>query len=199
MKRFAPAADRNKGAILEVLQKELPARGLVLELASGSGQHSAFFAAHSPDHLWQPTDSDPEALASAQAYAAEARLPNLRPPLLLDARSETWPIELADAVVCINMIHIAPWAACLGLLRGASRILPSHGPLILYGPFSIHGDFTSASNVEFDRGLRAQNEEWGVRELDDIERSAAEVGLELDKVVPRPANNHVVVLRQRRR
>jgi SAM-dependent methyltransferase len=199
VKRCAPAADRNKEAILEVLREVLPERGLVLELASGSGQHAAFFAEQLPNHVWQPSDADPPALESVGAYVAEAGLPNLRPPLLLDARSETWPLEAADAVVCINMIHIAPLAACAGLLRGASRLLPDTGPLILYGPFSIHGDFTAPSNVQFDRALRAQNEEWGVRELADIERSAAEIGLTLDSVVARPANNHVVVLRQRRR
>jgi len=199
VKRCAPAAERNKEPILEVLRHELPEHGLVLELASGSGQHAAFFAAGLPALVWQPSDADPPALESINAYVAEVGLPNLRRALLLDARSETWPVEAADALVCINMIHIAPWSACLGLLRGASRLLPAGGPLVLYGPFSIHGDFTAQSNVEFDRALRAQNEEWGLRELADIERSAAEIGLELDKVVARPANNHVVVLRQRRR
>ncbi len=199
VKRCAPAAERNKEPILEVLRSVLPERGLVLELASGSGQHAAFFAQSLPDHVWQPSDADEASLASIAAYVAEAGLPNLRPPKQLDARSETWPLESADAVVCINMIHIAPWAACVGLLRGASRLLPPEGPLVLYGPFSIHGDFTAPSNVQFDLALRAQNEEWGVRELADIERSAAEIGLVLDQVVPRPAHNHVVVLRQKRR
>jgi hypothetical protein len=195
VKRCAPAADRNKDAILEVLSEVLPERGLVLEVASGSGQHAVHFAAALPGLVWQPSDADAQALDSIGAYIAQAELPNLRPPLLLDARSDTWPLDSAAAVVCINMIHIAPWSACLGLLRGASRVLPKGGPLVLYGPYSIHGDFTAPSNVEFDRGLRGQNDDWGVRELDEIERSAAEFGLRLERVVPRPANNHVLVLR----
>ena len=196
MKRCAPAAERNKEPILEVLAEVLPPRGVVLELASGSGQHAAFFAERLPHLTWQPSDADPQALESVRAYVAEAGLPNLLAPVLLDARSEDWPLGSAEAVLCINMIHIAPWTACLGLLRGASRLLPKGGPLVLYGPFSIHGDFTAASNIEFDKALRGQNEEWGVRELAEIERSATEFGLELDRVVPCPANNHVVVLRQ---
>ncbi len=196
MKRFAPAADRNKGPILEVLREVLPERGLVLELASGSGQHAVFLAGALQQHEWQPSDTDPQALESITAYVAEAGLTNLRPPLLLDARSEVWPIDSADAVLCINMIHIAPWSACLGLLRGAARVLASAGTLSLYGPFCVRGDFTSESNVEFDRALRAQNEEWGVREVADIETAALEFGLKLERVVPRPANNHVVVFRR---
>jgi hypothetical protein len=180
-----------------VLRAELPERGVVLEVASGSGQHAVFFASALPQHVWQPSDTDPEALESITTYVNEAALPNLKLPLRLDARSETWPVEHADAVVCANMIHIAPWASCLGLLRGASQLLPVGGPLVLYGPFSIQGDFAAPSNVEFDRALRAQNEEWGIRELGDIERSAGEVGLELTATVPRPANNRVLVLRKR--
>jgi hypothetical protein len=196
VKRFAPAADRNKGPILEVLREVLPPDGMVLEIASGSGQHAAFLASALPQYEWQPTEADSQTFESIIEYVRDADLSNLRPPLLLDTRSEVWPIEHASAVLCINMIHIAPWSACVGLLRGSAHILPSGGPLILYGPFCIHGDYTAPSNVEFDRALHAQNDEWGVRELDDVAGAAREFGLKLDRIVPRPANNHVIVLRK---
>jgi hypothetical protein len=196
MKRVAPAAERNKVAIAEVLREVLPASGLVLEIASGSGQHSEFFARTFAGLTWQPSDLDAEALASIEAYGAEAGLTNLRPPVRLDAASAQWPLARADAVVCINMIHIAPWDACVGLLRGAGRVLPAGGPLVLYGPFSIDGDFTAPSNIAFDQRLRGDNPQWGVRELRDIERTAADAGFDLDRCVPRPANNHVVVFRR---
>jgi hypothetical protein len=195
MKRVAPAAERNKVAIAEVLREVLPASGVVLEIASGSGQHSAFFARTFPDLSWQPSDLDSEALGSIEAYRAEAGLANLRPPILLDAAGAEWSLACADALVCINMIHIAPWDACVGLLRGASRVLPAGAPLVLYGPFSIDGDFTAPSNIAFDQRLRGDNPRWGVRELRDIERTAADAGLDLDRCVPLPANNHVVVFR----
>jgi cyclopropane fatty-acyl-phospholipid synthase-like methyltransferase len=196
MKRVAPAADRNKLAIAEVLAEVLPATGVVLEIASGSGQHSAFFARRFGALTWQPSDLDTEALASIEAYRTEAGLTNLRPPVRLDAASAEWPLARVDAVVCINMIHIAPWPACVGLLRGAGRVLPDRGPLVLYGPFSIDGDFTAPSNIAFDQRLRGDNPQWGVRELRDVERAAADAGLDLDRLVPRPANNHVVVFRR---
>jgi SAM-dependent methyltransferase len=193
MKRLAPAAERNKAAIAEVLAEVLPPSGLVLEVASGTGQHAAYFAGRFPALIWQPTDLGD--LASIEAHREEAGLANLRAPLRLDTAAD-WPVTAADAVVCINMIHIAPWAACLALLRGAARVLPAAGPLVLYGPYSIDGDFTAPSNVAFDAQLRAQDPAWGVRELRDVERAAATEGLRLDRVVPRPANNHVVVFRR---
>jgi hypothetical protein len=198
-KRVAPAAERNKEPILEVLREVLPARGLVLEVASGSGQHAAFFARALPGLVWQPSDADEGALASIRAYCEEAALSNLLSPTLLDASGASWPIERADAVVSINMIHIAPWAACLGLLEGSARILPIEAPLVLYGPFVIDGDFIAPSNVEFDRRLRGENAAWGVRELRDVERAAAERGFRLDRNVARPANNQVVVFRRSER
>jgi SAM-dependent methyltransferase len=198
MKRIAPAADRNKTAIAEVLREVLPEAGLVLEIASGSGQHAAFFARTFGALTWQPSDLDPGALASIEAYRAEEALPNLRPPVRLDAASDEWPVARVDALVCINMIHIAPWTACLGLLKGAGRLLPPGGPLVCYGPYSIDGDFTAPSNVAFDQRLRGENPQWGVRELRDIERAATEAGLTLECCVPRPANNHVVVFRRPR-
>jgi hypothetical protein len=196
MKRVAPAAERNRLAIAEVLQEVLPPSGLILEIASGSGQHATFFAQTFPALTWQPSDVDPDARASIAAYRSEGGLPNLQAPLRLDASEADWPIARADAVVCINMIHISPWAACLGLLRGAARVLPPAGPLVLYGPFSIDGDFIADSNIAFDQRLRAENPLWGVRELRDVQRAAADEGLRLDRCVPRPANNHVVVFRR---
>jgi hypothetical protein len=196
MKRVAPAAERNREPIAEVLAEVLPAAGVALEIASGSGQHAAFFAAAFPSLTWQPSDLDPDNLASIEAYVREAGLPNLRPPLRLDAAADGWPVVRVDAVVCINMIHISPWSACLGLLRGAGRVLPEGHPLVLYGPFAIDGDYTAPSNVAFDQRLRQENAAWGVRELREVERAAAQVGLALERVVPRPANNHVVVFRR---
>jgi hypothetical protein len=196
MKRVAPAAERNKEPIAEVLAEVLPAAGVALEIASGSGQHAAFFAAAFPSLTWQPSDLDPDNLASIEAYVGEAGLPNLRPPIRLDAAADDWPVVRVDAVVCINMIHISPWSACLGLLRGAGRVLPQGHPLVLYGPFAIDGDYTAASNVAFDQRLRQENAAWGVRELREVERAGLDAGLALERVVPRPANNHVVVFRR---
>lgn len=195
-KRVAPAAERNKEAILEILREVLPASGVVLEVASGSGQHAVFFARALPEVVWQPSDADDGALASIRAYCEESGLANLRSPLLLDASSPHWPVERADAVVSINMIHIAPWTACLGLLEGAARILPVGAPLVLYGPFAIDGDFIAQSNIDFDRRLRGENATWGVRELRDVERAAVEREFRLERVVARPANNQVVVFRR---
>ena len=195
-KRVAPAAERNKEPILEVLRDVLPVQGIVLEVASGSGQHAVFFAGALSNVIWQPSDADEGALASIRAYCEEAALGNLRSPILLDASAPSWPIERADAVVSINMIHIAPWAACLGLLEGSARLLLPEAPLVLYGPFAIDGDFVASSNIEFDRRLRSENAAWGVRELRDVERAAEDCGFRLDRVVARPANNQVVVLRR---
>jgi SAM-dependent methyltransferase len=196
VKRRAAAADRNKDPILEALREILPTSGTVLEIASGTGQHAAYFASALPALKWQPSDTDPSALASIAAHRSESGLANLEAPLSVDASSNAWPIEHAEAVVCINMIHIAPWAVCLGLIRGAARILPGRGPLVLYGPFSIDGDFTAPSNVAFDQRLRGENPEWGVRELRDVEAAAQRSGLTLERIVPRPANNHIVVFRR---
>ena len=195
-KRVAAAAERNKEPILEILREVLPAQGIVLEVGSGSGQHAVFFARAMANLLWQPSDADEGALASIRTYREEAALANLRSPVLLDASAPSWPIERADSVVSINMIHIAPWAACLGLLEGSARVLLPEAPLVLYGPFAIDGDFIAPSNVEFDRRLRSENAAWGVRELRDVERDAQERGFRLDRVIARPANNQVVVLRR---
>jgi SAM-dependent methyltransferase len=195
MKRFAAAAERNKEPIASVLREVLPESGTVLEVASGTGQHAAYFAGALRPLIWQPTDRDPDAVASIAAYRAEVDLDNLAEPIVLDAEADPWPIKNADAVVCINMIHIAPWSACLGLLRGAARLLAVGAPLVFYGPFRIDGHFTAPSNAAFDQRLRQENPEWGVRELREVESAANGFGMILDRIVPRPANNHVVVFR----
>lgn len=193
-RRRAPAAERNAEPIRAVLARVLPARGLVLEVASGSGQHGVFMARAFPEIAWQPSDADPAALASIQAWADEAGLPNLRPPLRLDAEDEpsAWPIGAADAVVCINMIHVAPWSAALGLVRGAAALLGPGAPLVTYGPYRFDGR-TAPSNEEFDASLRARDPSWGVRDARDLEAAAAAVGLHLVESVAMPANNHSLV------
>jgi hypothetical protein len=194
-KMFAAAAERNAEPILAVLKEALPEAGLVLEIASGSGQHAAHFAAALPSTSFQPSDCRPEALASISAYQQESGLANLHPPLWLDVLQPAWPIHRAQAVVCINMIHIAPFAACRALFRGAARLLGRGSSVVLYGPYVIDGDFRAQSNIDFDRALRSQNPEWGIRELRDVERVASEHGFALERLVPRPANNHVLLFR----
>jgi SAM-dependent methyltransferase len=195
-KRFAPAAERNRDAILEVLKSVLPESGLVLDVASGSGQHAVYFAAAFPNLDFQPTDIDADAIRSIAVYRVEAGLPNLKPPVVLDAASDTWPVERAAAVISINMLHIAPWEAGLGLLRGAARVLSPGGPLVLYGPFVVNGDFISQSNVAFDANLRADDPRFGLREVRDVENAAVEAGFTLEALVPRPANNHMLIFRR---
>ena len=196
MKLFAAAPERNQGPILEVLRSTLPAPGTAFEVASGTGQHAVHFARGLPHVDWQPSDVDPRAVASIAAHRAEAGLPNLLAPIIFDVTVDTLPNNAFVAIVCINMIHIAPFDACLGLLRCAGALLPA-ALLVLYGPFSIDGDFTAPSNVAFHRRLQSENPSWGVRELRDVERAAAGFGLELERIVARPANNHVVVFRRR--
>ncbi len=196
MKRSAPAAERNRGPILDVLRGVLPPAGLVLEIASGTGQHVVHFAAALPRLEFQPTDVDEANLASIAAWRAEAGLPNVRPPLRLDVRDPVWPVDRADAVFCANMIHIAPWAAAEGLLAGAARVLPAGGVLCLYGPFAFGGRFLAPSNEAFDASLRARDPAWGVRDLDVVTVTAARHGFACASVVEMPANNHTVVFRR---
>jgi hypothetical protein len=191
-RRVAPAVARNRDAILEVLRAILPPRGLVLEVASGSGEHAVHFAAALPDLTFQPSDPDPAARASIDAWAAGGA--NIRPALALDAAAPDWPIAEADALLCINMIHIAPWAACEGLLRGAARILPAGAPLVLYGPFRRGGAPTAPSNAAFDAELRASNPDWGVRDLEAV--TAAARGFAAPQVTAMPANNLTVAFRR---
>jgi len=195
-RQYRPHVVRNRDPVLEVLRRILPPTGLVLEVASGSGEHLAYFAAKLPALMWQPTDPDPEALASIAAHRADAALPNLLEPLNLDVTAQQWPMARADAVMCCNMIHISPWASTEGLLAGAARTLPPGGLLYLYGPYKIGGEHTAPSNRDFDLDLRARNPAWGIRDLDDVTAMAERHGLKLAETVPMPANNLSVIFRR---
>ncbi|MEO3473584.1 DUF938 domain-containing protein [Roseomonas sp. CAU 1739] len=195
-RRFAPAAARNRDAILDALRRHLPATGLVLEIGSGSGEHAIHFAAAMPNLTFQPSDPDPDARASIDAWTAESGLANIRPALALDAAAPAWPLATADAVVCINMIHIAPWAATEGLMRGAAAILPPGAPLILYGPYRQGGAHTAPSNAAFDADLRARDPAWGVRDLEAVAALAGSRGFGPPTVTAMPANNLTVVFRR---
>jgi SAM-dependent methyltransferase len=194
-RRSAPAALRNRQPIAEVLSEWLPASGRVLEIASGTGEHAVFFAERFPDLEWQPSDINPDALSSIGAHRDESELPNLRPPLVLDAALQDWPIDRADAVLSINMVHISPWSSALGLIRGAARLLPPGGPLILYGPWLKDDIETAPSNLGFDQDLRARNPEWGLRRVEDLAAAAASEGISLEQTRPMPANNLMLLLR----
>jgi SAM-dependent methyltransferase len=192
----APAPERNKGPILEVLRRVLPVRGLVLEVASGTGQHAVHFAGALSGLTWQPSDPDPAMHASIVAWTAATAAVNVLPPLALDVRSSPWPVARADAVVCINMIHIAPWAAAVHLMEGAARILGPAAPLVLYGPYRRRGRHTAPSNEAFDADLRRRNPEWGLRDLECVAAQAAKSGFVLEDIVEMPANNLTLVLRR---
>ena len=194
-RRVAPHVARNAGPITEVLRGVLPPAGLVLEVASGTGEHALHFARAFPTLTFQPTDPDPLALSSIEAWRSEAP-DNLLPPLMLDAAGEDWPVDRADALLCINMVHISPWAATLGLLQGASRLLPAGAPLVLYGAYRRTGVPTAPSNEAFDESLRARNPEWGLRLLEDVVAEAGAVGFSLESVFDMPANNVTVILRR---
>ena len=196
-RRYAPATQRNRDPILEVLRRVLPSAGTVLEIASGSGEHAVFFADALPDLIWHPTDPDPDNRASICAWIAQSGVTNVTVPADLDAAARAWPVTHADAIVCINMIHISPWAATLGLLAGAARTLPTGAPLYLYGPYRCDGRHTAPSNEDFDQSLRLQNTDWGVRDLETVADAAAEAGLTLDEIIEMPANNLSVVFRRR--
>ncbi|MDR7153669.1 hypothetical protein J2W40_000466 [Sphingobium xenophagum] len=194
-KRHAPATLRNRDAILAVLGEALPSSGLVLEVASGSGEHAVHFAAGLPALNWQPSDPDPAALASIEAWRGEAGLANLRAPMLLDAAAD-WPIDRADAILCINMTHISPWAATLGLFTQGAGVLPKGAPLILYGPYFQADVAPAPSNVEFDASLHARDPRWGIRALDDVAALATAQGFALDCVQSMPANNLTLIFRR---
>ena len=196
-RRSAPHVARNAAPIVEVLSEVLPERGLVLEVASGTGEHAVHFARAFPNLLFQPSDPEPASLRSIEAWRAEAGLFNLLPAIPLDARSAQWPLERADAILCINMVHISPWAATAGLMRGAGRLLAEGAPLYLYGAYRQAGVETAPSNEAFDASLRERNPEWGVRDLEEVVAEAEKNGLALERVVEMPANNLSVVLRKR--
>ena len=193
---FMPHVVRNREPILAVLRRVLPSQGLVLEIASGSGEHAAYFAQAMPALTWQPTDHSPQTLASILAHRTDAGAANLLAPLDLDVTSARWPVEHADAVICNNMIHIAPWTAAEGLMAGAGRVLPADGLLFLYGPYRVEGRHTADSNREFDEWLRAQDPAWGVRDLGEVAALAGRHGLSLVETVPMPANNLSVIFRR---
>jgi hypothetical protein len=195
-RRSAPHVARNAAPIAAVLRGLLPARGLVLEIASGSGEHGLHFARLFPDLVFQPSDPDPAALRSIEAWRDEAGLANLLPPVALDASEPAWPIAAADAILCINLVHISPWAATAGLKRGAGRLLPPGGPLYLYGAYRQAGIPTAPSNLAFDESLRARDPEWGVRDLEAVVAEAEKNGLRLEGVTPMPANNLSVAFRR---
>jgi hypothetical protein len=201
-RQFAPATERNRQPILEVLQTILPATGTVLEISSGTGEHAIFFAPYFPALPWLPSDPNPEARASILAWQQQHPIANLAPPIALDASTPHWEVEDQGlgigAIVNINMIHIAPWSACQGMMAGAGRILPLGGVLYLYGPYKRNGVHTAPSNAAFDDSLRSRNPEWGVRDLELVIAEAQERGLALDKIVEMPANNLSIVLRKQR-
>jgi SAM-dependent methyltransferase len=218
-RRSAPAVARNRAPIAEVLADWLPERGLVLEIASGTGEHAAFFADRFPDFEWQPSDIHPDALSSIAAWREEGGLPNLKSPIVIDASKPDWPIDRADAVLSIkmdsdscddakpagkggfdvvlnlNMVHISPWSAALGLLDGAARVLKPGGALILYGPWLRADVETAPSNVAFDQQLRERAPEWGLRRVEDFDAAASDRGFQLEQTRAMPANNLMLLFR----
>jgi len=197
MKRSAPAVSRNREPIAAVLTEILPASGTVLEIASGTGEHAMFFAGLFPHLNWQPSDPDPGALQSIVAWEIDSGLPNLCPPLELDAQWDEWPVGRVDAILCINMVHISPWMATLGLLNGAARLLPDSGPLVLYGPYRRRDVPTAPSNEAFDESLRARDPSWGLRFVEDLRAEADVRGFVFDRMVEMPANNLTLIFRKR--
>lgn len=196
-RRSAPAAQRNREPIAEVLGEWLPRSGLVLEIASGTGEHVVYFAERFPALEWQPSDIHPDALESIEAWRSAAALPNVRPPLTIDAASSDWTVERAEAVVSINMLHISPWASALGLIDGAARLLGSGAPLILYGPWITEQLPTAPTNLDFDSDLKRRDPEWGLRCVEEFAEAAAAKGLELVETRPMPANNLMLLFRRR--
>ena len=187
------AAERNKDPILTVLESVLPKSGDVLEIASGTGQHVCFFGAQLPGIHWQPTDPDAAHLEAIATRIREAQLANVAPPLALDVREPRWPVaENYDAILCSNMIHISPWPATQALCLGAARHLRTHGLLVLYGPY-LEGGTSVPSNLDFDASLKRRNPEWGLRDIEEVTRVAAEHGLQRRQIVRMPANNLTVV------
>ncbi len=196
-RRYAPATARNREPILAVLQRHLPAQGLVLEIASGTGEHITFFAqSFGPELVFQPTDPDQAARESIDAWTAALGVTNVRPAIELDAASADWPVASADAVVAINMVHISPWAATEGLVHGAARILPEGGLLYLYGPYRMGGRHTAPSNEAFDDDLRRRNPDWGVRDVDAVTALAMASGFDAPVIEQMPANNLSLVFRR---
>jgi hypothetical protein len=198
-RQHSPAAERNRGPILAELQRLLPASGEMLEIASGTGQHAAHFAAALPGWRWWPSDGDARSAASIAAWCEN--LANVQAPLQLDVLADTWagvPPEI-DALFCANLLHISPWATCAALMRGAARHLSAHGLLLLYGPYIVDGETTAPSNLGFDTDLRARDAQWGLRRLSDVVAQAQAAGLDLRQQVAMPANNLMLVIERHAR
>lgn len=196
MKRHSPAAAHNSGPIADVLARELPATGTVLEIASGSGEHAVFFARKFPQLQWQPSDPDIEALASVEAWREESGLPNLTGPISLDASRAEWPVLRANAVLCINMVHISPWEATRGLFTGAARLLDRGAPLVLYGPYREDDVALAPSNEAFDRDLKRRDPRWGLRRISDMDELGTQHGFTRTARYEMPANNLTLVYRR---
>ena len=194
-RRSAPAALRNRDPISEVLAEWLPQNGLIVEIASGTGEHAAYFAECFPALDWQPSDIHPDSLESIAAWRVQSGLANLRPPLTIDAAASDWPIDHADALLCINMVHISPWESALGLLDGADRLLSAGAPLILYGPWLRADAITAKSNLAFDADLKLRDPRWGLRKVEDFAAAAKERGFVLHELRAMPANNLMLLLR----
>ncbi len=197
MKQHAPAAARNREPLAAVLDQELPRSGLLLEIASGSGEHAIYFARRYPDLEWQPSDPSSEALASIAAWRADEGTGNLRAPLYLDTQMPDWLISRADAILCVNMVHISPWEATEGLFAGGEALLASGAPLILYGPFLETDVATAPSNLAFDENLRARNAQWGLRQLSRLDSLAESHGFVCTRRSAMPANNLTLIYRKR--
>lgn len=196
-KWFIGSAERNKGPIVDVLARVLPKRGVVLELASGTGQHVTHFAKTLRGLTWQPSDPDPELRESIALRVRDEQLANVNPPIDLDVTRLPWPLRTADALVCINLIHVSPWSATLALFEGAKALLPTQHVLLLYGPYRRHSRHTSESNAQFDSDLRAHDPAWGLRDLEAVSEVADRAGLGLTEIVEMPANNFSLVFKRR--
>jgi Protein of unknown function (DUF938) len=195
-RQYAPATVRNRDFILDVLRDVLPTTGVILEIASGSGEHVVHFARNLPSLVFQPSDPEPDALLSVAAWMKAAEVSNVRAPIVLDASRSPWPIASADGIICINMVHISPWDASVGLIRGAAAILPPGSPLYLYGPYKRKGFATAPSNEAFDRNLRDRNPIWGLRDLEAIAAIAQSAGFSIPDITEMPANNLSIVFRR---
>jgi len=198
--RHAPAAERNRQPIASVLERwfvDHPDATRALEVSSGTGQHVAYFGTRFPHVSWQPTEKDATQLESIRAWVEHTGVSNVEEPLVLDTEEHPWRVEPADLIVNVNLIHIAPWSACLGLLEGAARVLKAHGALVMYGPFNVDGHYTSAGNEAFDQSLRGTDPSWGIRDLELVVAEARARGLEHEKTISMPANNLVVILGKR--
>jgi hypothetical protein len=195
-RRSAPAATRNREPIADVLAEWLPASGIVLEIASGTGEHVVHFAERFPAVEWQPSDVHPDALSSIRAWRSSADLPNIREPVVLDAASPDWPVQSADAVLSINMVHISPWTSALGLLDGSVCLLGPGEPLIMYGPWLTDEVPTAPSNLDFDADLKRRNSNWGLRRVEEFAAAAGDRGLHLVETRAMPANNMMLLLRR---